>query len=162
ILLRDGSAASSPTIDATNVTIAANSAPVGSGIDFVSGTLRLKNTIVANNTGSPDCAHPTAAITSQGHNLDSGTSCGFSDPTHNTPTHPPRGPRRTTGPPDPPALRPGTPALAPGANPGGPATAGRGISRPRDGNGDAPPVCAIGAYGPPANPPPPASTCSPR
>ena len=58
ILLRDGAAAGSPILDTTNVTIANNSAPTGSGIEFASGTLRLKNTIVANNTGPvPTASH---------------------------------------------------------------------------------------------------------
>jgi len=162
ILLRDGSAAGSPTIDATNLTIARNSAPVGSGIDFVSGTLRLKNTIVANNTGSPDCAHPTAAITSLGHNFDSGTSCGFSDPTDKNNADPKLGPLSSNGAIETYPLLPGSPAIDAGDNNGCPATDARGITRPLDGNGDGTPVCDIGAYEAAPNTTPPASTCSPR
>lgn len=56
-----------------NSTITGNSAPNGGGI-YSEVTATLSNTIVAKQTVGADCA---GAITSGGHNLESGTSCGF-------------------------------------------------------------------------------------
>ena len=54
----------------TNSTISGNS---GGGIS-IGVTATLSNTIVANQTSGSDCS---GTITSSGHNLESGTSCGF-------------------------------------------------------------------------------------
>jgi hypothetical protein len=60
------------SVTVTSDTIAGNASPQGSGIGGSGGAV-LQDTIVSN-TGKTNCS---AAITSRGHNLDSGTSCGF-------------------------------------------------------------------------------------
>ncbi len=62
----------------TNSTIAFNTAGTGTGggISKPSGTVTLKNTIVANNTASSG-ANCSGTILNGGNNLDSGTSCGW-------------------------------------------------------------------------------------
>ena len=70
------------TLSLTNVTITGNSAgsasPGGGGgiRNNGTGTVNIKNTIVAGNTSSlgADC---NGTMTSQGHNLDGGTTCAF-------------------------------------------------------------------------------------
>ena len=57
----------------TNSTISGNSADDTGGVDF-SGPTRLKNTILANNTGGNCSGHPTDL----GANISSDYSCGFS------------------------------------------------------------------------------------
>ena len=57
-----------------NSTIAGNSATNTGGGIFSGGVLQIKNSILAGNTGG-NCFTP---ILDGGHNLDSGTSCGFS------------------------------------------------------------------------------------
>ena len=61
------------TASLTNVTLAGNSGGTGSGIRS-DDTLNVKNTIVANNSGGTDCY---GTVNTQGHNLDTGSSCGF-------------------------------------------------------------------------------------
>jgi CSLREA domain-containing protein len=128
-------------LTSTNVTIAGNSP---SGLHNF-GTASLKNTIVAN-SGSANCVVP-AAITSLGHNLDSGSTCGFTGPGDLANTDPKLGPlEHTTGPTQWYPILPGSPAVDTGDNNGCPATDQRGVQRPLDGNGDGTPVCDIGAY----------------
>jgi hypothetical protein len=119
-----------------NSTFAGNSAGVG-GSGNISGTLSLKNTIVAG--GSPrNCA---GAITSQGHNLVSGTSCGFSAAGDLSIMNPLLGPLRDNGGPTPTqALLAGSPAIDHGDNAGCPTADQRGVPRPRGA------ACDIGAY----------------
>jgi hypothetical protein len=61
------------TLTVTNSTLSGNSAPSGGGI-YDGATATLKNTIVANSPSGGNCG---GGITDGGHNLDSGTSCGF-------------------------------------------------------------------------------------
>jgi len=59
------------TVTITNSTFSANS---GGGIDNFSGTVTVTNTIVANSTSGGNCG---GAVTDGGHNIDDGTTCGF-------------------------------------------------------------------------------------
>jgi CSLREA domain-containing protein len=63
---------------ARNVTVSGNLANRGGGI-YSSGTLLLKNGIVANSPGG-NCAGAVGGVTSQDHNLDSDGTCGFNGP----------------------------------------------------------------------------------
>ena len=125
-----------------NVSITANSSGLpGAGISNSNGTALLQNTLVANASLPPgqDCF---GTITSDGGNLDSGTSCGFSTPTDISGANPrldalaANGGRTRTH-----ALLVGSPAID-AAHPGSrcPGTDQRLVPRPQ-GNG-----CDIGAY----------------
>lgn len=84
---------SGATVILNNSTITANSAASGGGIvqdprNNNPATVILKNSIVADNTGSPkDCR---GLITSQGYNLDSDNSCGLSPAIGDIPNASPR------------------------------------------------------------------------
>jgi len=130
----------------TNVTIANNSAPRGSGIYKGSGTLEVKNTIVATNTGSAECFR-AGSITSLGNNIDGGTGCGFTGPGDRQNTNPNIGPLADNGGPTRThALQNGSPAIDGGTNTGCPSVDQRGIQRPRDGDGNGSTICDIGAF----------------
>lgn len=59
----------------TNVTVSGNTGTTGGvGIFSNAGRITLTNSIVANSTGGNNCA---GTITNGGHNIDSGTSCGW-------------------------------------------------------------------------------------
>ncbi|MCL4507653.1 MAG: hypothetical protein M1434_06615 [Chloroflexi bacterium] len=63
-----------------NSTVAGNSATYGGGIDpanMTDVTTWLTNTIVASNTPGDNCDIYVPTISDGGHNIDSGTSCGF-------------------------------------------------------------------------------------
>jgi CSLREA domain-containing protein len=62
------------SLNVINSTISGNTAAAGGGIHTNGDTATLSNSIVANQTAGADCS---GAITSAGHNLESGTSCGF-------------------------------------------------------------------------------------
>lgn len=128
----------------SNVTIANNTA-VGAGAGLAgSGMFTLKNTILANTPPTENCA---VAVTSQGHNLDSGSSCGLSGGGDVSNTDPLLGPLEYAGARlDTHALLPGSPAIDTGDDDGCPATDQRGIARPQDGNDDGAAACDIGAY----------------
>ncbi len=134
----------------TNVTIADNSAPAGSGGGFYNlGAATLRYVIVANSPSGDNCAGGTSAtLTSQGHNLDSGNTCGFAGPGDLVNMDPQLGPLQDNGGPTPTqALLPGSPAIdAGGDDCPPPATDQRGFPRPEDGNGDGMATCDIGAF----------------
>lgn len=73
-----GGIRSEGTLNVTSSTIASNTATwTGGGVFVNAGTATLKNTIVANNTGSPNANCAGATVTNGGNNLDSGTTCGW-------------------------------------------------------------------------------------
>jgi CSLREA domain-containing protein len=75
----NGIGGGAPRATLTNVTISNNTAPIGGGSGIFNHTgniINLKNTIVANSAGG-NCA---GTITSNGHNLENGTSCNLSIP----------------------------------------------------------------------------------
>jgi CSLREA domain-containing protein len=130
------------TVIVSDSTLSGNSASSGSGIDNTNGyPLKVTGTIVADNTGSPNCSGQFSDL--QGYNLDSGTSCGFTQTTDLTGTNPLLGPLANNGgPTQTMALLPGSPAIDHGgtAANGCPATDQRGVTRPQG------PACDIGAY----------------
>jgi CSLREA domain-containing protein len=132
------------TVRLINVTVNANGALQGGDIDNL-GNVQAVNTIIANSLAVSTCAG--AAITSLGHNIDSGTTCLF-----------PTGPGDLSGK-DPKLdrlleigstfvfpLNAGSPAIDAGDNMNCPPADQRGQLRPADGNGDGIYVCDIGAY----------------
>ena len=111
---------------------------------MASGTASVRNTILAKNSstsGGQDCsADAGATISSSGHNLESGTDCGFASITDRQNADPlldslgfNGGATQTH------ALGPGSPAIDSGA-PGCPVVDQRGVSRPQG------PSCDIGAF----------------
>jgi uncharacterized Zn-binding protein involved in type VI secretion len=126
----------------TNVTITSNTAPSGAGVSGFG--LRVHNTIIANNVGA-NCSWKVAA--SLGHNLESGTSCGLTDPSDQSSSDPRLGPLTDNGGPSlTHALLSGSPAIDAGDDTGCPQTDQRGIMRPQDGDIDTSARCDIGAF----------------
>jgi len=128
-----------------NVTITGNAASgSGGGVYQTSGAFTLKNTIVANSTSGGNCF---GTITSSGYNLDSANTCGLSGTGDLINTDPQLGPLQNNGGTmSTHALLSGSPAIDAGTNTGCPAVDQRGISRPRDGNGDTIATCDMGAF----------------
>ncbi len=123
----------------TNVTLSRNEASIGGGIyNFtLTGSSILRNTILDNNAGG-NC---NATITSAGHNLDSGNSCGFSGPNDLIDTNPLLGPLSNNGGSTlTHALLAGSPAIDAADPTTFPATDQRGVTRPQGAGPD------IGAY----------------
>ena len=156
--------ASAPGATLTNVTISGNTAGTGAGLSndgglmlsFVtisdnsldgSGDHTIRNTILANSASGTNCSGG-GTLLAEDHNLDSGSTCGFTDPTDLINTNPDLGPLQDNGGPTfTHALAAGSPAIDAGSgNCPPPATDQRGIMRPVDGNGDGTPVCDIGAF----------------
>jgi len=113
----------------------------------------LRNTIVANSIAGGDCSGD-GAITSEGYNLDSDGTCGFTGEGDLSNTDPLLGPLQDNGGPTlTHALLAGSPAID-GGNPAGctdplgnPLTTDqRGELRPADGDCDGIPICDTGAY----------------
>ncbi|CAN5528624.1 hypothetical protein BH24ACT20_BH24ACT20_02700 [soil metagenome] len=136
-----------------NSTIVSNtSGRLGGGI-LTAGPLTLvtvKNTIVSGNTvNNCDTAQVSGGtISSQGNNVSSDASCGFTTSTDKQSTNPKLGPLANNGgPTDTRALLSGSPAIDAGANAGCPATDQRGVARPQG------PRCDIGAFERPNSPP---------
>src|SRR3984957_1659768 len=126
----------------TNVTIAENIAHEDApGIRNLgsSSAVTLRNTIVADGCSSTS----TPAVTSQGHNLDAGTSCGFAEAGDISGKNPLLGPLQNNGGPielPTMALATTSPAVDAGNNAVCPTTDERGVPRPHG------PVCDIGAF----------------
>jgi CSLREA domain-containing protein len=132
-------------VDLTNSTVTGNSASFsggdgeGGGID---APLTALNSIVADNTvpGGTANANCDQAATSQGHNLENGTSCHFTA-AGDLDAEPELAPlAENGGPTETEALEPGSPAIDAGTNSGCPAKDQRGVTRPQGA------ACDIGAY----------------
>lgn len=133
------------TLIITNSTLNNNTAGAGSAGEIeTSATVNMKNTIVVNSPSGINCG---GTITSLGHNLDSGTTCGFNTGLGDLVNTGPRlgllqnngGDTQTH------LLLAGSPAIDGGDNTGCPAADQRGSGRPLDGNADGTTVCDIGA-----------------
>jgi hypothetical protein len=134
-----------------NVTITNNTAASEGGINNESN-ITFTNSIVADNTGG-NC-DGGVNVTSNGHNLDSGNSCGFSSTGDKSNTNPLLGPLADNGGPTlTHALLDGSPAIDAGYPSGCRGPTGniliydqRGYWRTIDGDNNASAICDIGAY----------------
>jgi hypothetical protein len=129
------------SITLTNVTLTENlNNPVlpGEGIYNAGAAVVLKNTLIAHNGSSGDCA---GALVSEGNNLEYGDTCSLNATGDITDTDPLLGPFQDNG-----GhtwsfgLLPGSPAINAGTNNGCPTTDQRGVLRPHGA------TCDIGAY----------------
>jgi len=115
---------SAGSLDLVNVTITSSSAQSGAAISHFNTNkpVRFINTIVANSGSGGNCyLEGSTSLTSLGHNLDSGASCGFAGPGDLNNTNPQLasladngGPTQTH------ALLPGSPAIDAASNLGCP------------------------------------------
>jgi hypothetical protein len=98
------------TTNLSNSTVAKNSSPakIFSSIYVVSGTVNMKNTIVDEGGAGCDKQGSTSSFTSQGYNIDRGTSCGLSSPGDRQNLDPMLDPLTSDGTHP---LRPGSPAI---------------------------------------------------
>jgi hypothetical protein len=131
-----------------NSTITDNTAPAGGGLDARDASVRIFNTIVANNEAPENCAHDEPQeLRSLGFNLSDDASCNLTQESDQPSTDPllgelgMNGGRTRTHP-----LLPGSPAIDAGVEPGCPPRDQRGVTRPQDGDGDGGATCDIGAY----------------
>ena len=126
-------------LDFESATIALNASPAIK--PAVKSDVTALNSIVAGN-GSKSCLAP---MTSKGHNLDAGTSCGFGGNGDLESISPKLGSLASNGGPTKTLALGGTsPAIDAGAS--CPTVDQRGKARPRDGNGDGVKACDIGAF----------------
>jgi hypothetical protein len=160
---RGGGVYNGGTMTLTNNTISHNAAKnynygsYGGGI-YNSGAATLVNNIASDNSvdyyydvdndilygGGANCE---GAVTSGGHNLDSGDTCGFAGPGDLSDTDPLLGPLQDNGgPTETYALLRGSPAIDAGSNTACPATDQRGELRPTDGDSDGNATCDVGAF----------------
>jgi len=162
----DGGIGNYGQLELVNSTVRANAAGFAPGINNPApATVSLSFCTVAENgayglrgSGPVDAAasilagHTTAncesPITTLGHNLEDGASCGLSAGAGDLiATEPVLGGLADNGGPTPTsALLSGSPAIDAGPLAGCPATDQRGISRPVDGDGDGSLVCDVGAF----------------
>jgi uncharacterized repeat protein (TIGR01451 family) len=137
---------SSATDVLTNVTIGGGTSSGADAIAVLNGAAapKLKNTLLQSGNGGANCS---GSITSQGHNLDSGNSCGFNksgDITNQDPdlvTLGDYGGGTYTL-----RLDWQSPAIDAGDNNGCPADDQRSALRPQDGGQNGSFICDIGAY----------------
>jgi predicted outer membrane repeat protein len=135
------------TSTVTNSTLSGNSATSGGGIYDPTGSVSLRNTVAANNTGG-NCAGP-GTITSLGHNLEyPGTSCNFTATGDIVGQDPQLDPLALNAPgtTETMALQSGSPAIDAGDNSDLPPTDQRGAVRIWDGDGNSTAIVDIGAY----------------
>jgi hypothetical protein len=126
----------SDTIDGNSATGASS---FGGGL-FAPTSATVVNTIIAGNTAHTggNCGAP---LTSQGHNIESADTCGFTASTDHTNTDPGLGTLADNGgSTETQALSSGSPAIDAGDNSSCPSTDQRGVPRPQG------PACDIGAY----------------
>jgi CSLREA domain-containing protein len=133
-----------------NVTIAFNQAPAGGPAVDNDATFNMTNTILTSSdaAASGNCIG-TAAITSGGHNLEFGDSCGLHAAGDQVNANPNLGPLQINDSFTPThALLSGSPAIDAGDSRPSvcPATDQRGYFRPQDGNEDGVSACDIGAF----------------
>jgi hypothetical protein len=134
--------ATGATVTVLHATFALNGATSGGGL-YNAGTATLKSTLLNANTGS-NCS---GTIGSNGTNLDSGTSCGFSAVGDLSNVDPLLGTLADNGGPTAThALSSGSPAIDAANNSGCPATDQRGVLRTVDGDGNGSVLCDIGAF----------------
>jgi len=133
-----------------NVTLAGNTTnnpDTGGSIFNDTASLSIKNSIVADSNGNGNCFNSEGFINSQGHNLESANTCGFTATGDLVNTNPlldilqDNGGSTFTH-----ALLNGSRAIDGGDNTGCPKTDQRDYSRPADGDGNGTVVCDIGAY----------------
>jgi hypothetical protein len=127
-----------------NVTFMGNNTAI-----YNTSELRLKNSILAGSTSGVNCIIVSpGVITTLGHNLDSGTTCGFTGLGDLQNTDPLLGPLSDNqGPTFTHALLNDSPAIDAGdTGIDCPDTDQRGAMRPADGDGDLNSLCDIGAY----------------
>lgn len=133
-----------------NVTLADNHASgpgTGGNIFTYAASLTVRNTIVTGADANGNCFNNENTLVSQGYNLDSGNTCGFTNSKDLTDTDPILGALQDNGGPTfTHALLDGSPAIDQGNNSGCPKTDQRGYARPADGNADSSKICDIGAY----------------
>jgi predicted outer membrane repeat protein len=155
----DGGGIHTASLTLLNATITANNAHDGGGVFVRSGgTTSVRNTLIAGNFIDLDGIGPDLAgtVTSGGHNLigDGSGSTGFTNGVNGdmvgtaaNPIDPRLGPLANNGGPTRThALLPGSPAIDHGDNTDAPATDQRGVSRPRDGDGNGSRIVDIGAF----------------
>ena len=119
-------------------TFSGNSADIGGGGGISGGTVDMRGSIVANNTGG-DCAG--VILTDEGYNLESGFSCGFTGTGSLQNTDPKlKSLQNNGGPTQTMALEPDSPAIDQIPLSGCIATDQRGVSRPQG------PACDMGAF----------------
>jgi len=132
-------------VNVESSTIVSNTSPHPGGGIFATGfgTVNVKNMIVSDNT-TRDCDLSNGTITSQGHNISSDGSCGFTQPTDQQNTDPLLGPLQDNGGPTAThTLLAGSPARDSGSS--DQAEDQRGKARPQDGDGDGTATDDIGA-----------------
>ena len=144
------------TMNVRNSTIASNEAggPGGGIMTAEPGSaVVLKNTIVAGNplVNCADFGQLGGVIFSQGNNLSSDNSCGFTQSTDKQNTNPLLGPLQNNGgPTDTRAILAASPAIDAGGAGACPSRDQRGVAR-KDGDGDGTVICDIGAFEAPTN-----------
>jgi hypothetical protein len=137
----------------SSVTIAGNTATEYGAISNYwpsstsKGTTAIVNSIVKAGSAGGTCGTYPGGITSRGHNIETGNSCGFTAAGDKVNTNPMLGSLANNGGPTlTMALQPGSPAIGAGDNAACPATDQRGLARPRLKTATLGEVCDIGAY----------------
>lgn len=133
------------SVSVTNATFSNNRADDDGGTISNSHTFVITNSIVASNVPASNCS---GTITNGGHNLDTGTTCGWGSSNGSmSNTDPHLGPLANNGgETQTHALSAESPAVDAGGQDFCPSIDQRGIKRPIDGNNDGSTICDIGAF----------------
>ena len=137
-LFPEGATLNNVTMNGNDIGICNGSDP---GANCVGGSATITDSIVSGTQQNCNIASGKGSVSSGGHNIDSGTSCGFTAAGDKQNTNPLLGPLNNNGglnATD--ALLAGSPAIDAAAGCPPPATDERGIARPQGG------ACDIGAY----------------